>query len=487
MGNFFSAVKPVKFFLTLILFMAFANGNGQQNNTLFFMHSLPEANYLNPAVQIDCGVFIGLPLVSSFHMNIANSGFTANKLITVYTDGTIGRSTETKMSAFPVQKYFLSEFHSVLLAVGIKRDDTYYSFTITEKDNSMLIYTSDLVDFIQIGSEPFEGNSVELKGTRAAFNHYREFALGVSKKYSSNLTLGAKTKLLFGKFNFTTGNSDFGLFVEEGTRDILFRIDGGFNSSLPYTLVQEGPNRYRFQDTYGAPLGKQLMNAKNPGLAIDLGFIYKYNDQWTFSGSLLDLGFIWYRSNLTHYTLQGNERYQGPFARGPITNAYLWDVFDDLNANMDEVLSTDPYVYYLDPRLYLGASRKLNNTYDLNFLLYNRLLPGRLQTGATVSLLTRPDKAFRTSISWSYMNASPANLGIGVSYGKRPVQIYAVTDNVFGFILPMSTKNVNVRFGFNLRFGCRESFDMEQCGCGWLRAERDKRARIEKLKHRKQR
>jgi hypothetical protein len=224
------------------------------------------------------------------------------------------------------------------------------------------------------------------------------------------------------------------------------------------------------------------MNARNYGLAVDLGFIYRYDDRWTFSGSLLDAGFIWYRSNLGNYTLEGNERYQGPFAQGTLTDQYLWDVFDEWNAAMDETLTADPYVHFMDPRLYLGAARKLNDRYDINFLLYNRLLPGKLQTGTTISLLTRADKAFRTSISWSYMNNSFTNLGLGISYGRNPVQLYFVTDNIFGFILPLSVKNVNLRLGINLNLSCRESFNMDQCGCDWIKAEHKRKLRKEKFR-----
>jgi len=454
----------------------------QQNNTLFFMHSLPEANYLNPAVQARCRVFIGLPLISSFHMNLANSGFTMGKFLTVYTDGTMARNENMQISSFPARKYLLTEFHSVLLAVGIKRNNLYYSFTITEKNNVTFIYTPDLVGFSLRGSEEYQGELLSLKGTRLMFNHLREFAFGISKNYSSSLSMGMKVKLLFGKYNFSTGNSNFGLFIEEGTRDIRFDLESKLNSSLPYILTEEAPDRYRFREIQNTSLLKQLMNWRNPGLAIDLGFIYKVDDRLTFSGSLLDLGFIWYRSNLTRYTIEGEHQYQGPFADGQITNDHLLPVFDDLNSNMNHTLSSDPYVFFLDPKLYLGAARKMNDRYDLNFLLYSRFMPGKIQTGATVSLLTRADKRFRSSISWSYMNHSVTNLGIGMSYGKNPIQLYAVTDNILGFILPMSTKNVNLRLGINLNLGCRDIFNMDQCGCEWLKKENDRRLRKERIR-----
>ena len=480
-GNFVRAA--FRLFLITVWFIAVPlHMEAQQNNTLFFMHSVPEANFVNPAVQLDCGIFIGLPVFSSFHMNIANSGFTAASMITLYTDGSFGRKDNFNTSKLANHNYLLGEFHSTLFALGIRRNRDYYSFTITEKNNTAFLYTDDLIALTLRGSEEFEGNEIGIQGTRMMMNHYREFAFGIARKRSSNLTVGAKVKILFGEFNLNTGNSALNIYVENGTRNLILDFDGGFNSSLPVALREETPGAYRFQEVYDAPLLKHLMNFRNPGLAFDAGFIYRYNDRLVLSGSLLDLGLIYYRSNLTNYRIEGSYIYTGSFGNESIDGEYLWDFFDELNQNMNDEVTANPYVQFLDPRMYLGAAYKLNNRYDLNFLLYNRLLPGKLQTGATISLLTRADKKLRTSVSWSYMNNSITNLGLGVAYGKRPVQLYLVSDNILGFILPFYVKNVNLRAGINLKLSCRESFDINQCGCEWIRQEESRRLRHENIR-----
>jgi hypothetical protein len=182
----------------------------------------------------------------------------------------------------------------------------------------------------------------------------------------------------------------------------------------------------------------------------------------------------------------GEYLYTGLSGAGRMT-AVTCGTFDEPNNNMTEALTADPYTQYLDPRLYLGASYKYNDRYDINFLLYNRLLPKRLQTGVMVSVLTHPRPSLETSVSWSYMNHSIFNLGIGIGYTRNPWQIYMVTDNIMGLVLPMRTKNVNLRFGFNLNFGCPEELDMDQCGCAWLRDADKKRARKEEFKRGKKR
>jgi len=49
----------------------------------------------------------------------------------------------------------------------------------------------------------------------------------------------------------------------------------------------------------------------------------------------------------------------------------------------------------------------------------------------------------------------------------------------------MNTKNVSLRFGLNLNFGCRERLDINDCGCEWLRNAEKRELRNEGLRKRK--
>ncbi len=188
-----------------------------------------------------------------------------------------------------------SELYTTIAAVGLQKDDYYYTFTIQEKDNLATLYSRDLVAFALKGNTPFEGQWIDLKGTGVYYNHVREFAVGVSKVKNNALTVGIKAKLLFGKLNVTTGSSDIRMFTHENTLDLMFQTDAGFNSSLPYSMSVEGNGSYRFNHYYSSTFNSFAFNRKNPGLAFDFGFIYQYSSKLTFSGSLLDLGLIWYQ------------------------------------------------------------------------------------------------------------------------------------------------------------------------------------------------
>jgi hypothetical protein len=466
----------------LILLVSGQSLEAQQSNTLFFMHFLPEANYVNPAVQNECKLFVGLPIISSVHSHASNSGFTAGQLLNKNSNGTYTMDADNVINKLAPRNLFTTEFHTAILAIGYRRDNYYFTFTIMEKDNMASLYTQDLTAFALKGNTQFEGQWINLKGSGILYNHLREYAFGISKVKNDRLTLGARAKLLFGKLNLTTGKTDIRMYTHENTLDLSFDVNGKFNSSLPYSLGVNGQGIYRFDHRYDAGFNTFFFNRKNPGFAMDLGFIYRYSNRMTFSGSLLDLGIIYYRSNLTNYSIRGNYLYQGPTADSILSERYLWDVFDALNANMNVDLKYHPYVYFLDPRLYLGASYRLNDRTKANLLLYNRFFPVKIQTSVTASVTTRPLKNTEASVSWSYMNRSFFNLGIGVGYGRSPLQVYLVSDNILGFILPMNSKNLNLRFGLNLNFGCRDELDINQCGCAWLRNAESRKVRNEELK-----
>ncbi len=254
----------------LILSLIITELQAQQSNTLFFMHSLPESNFINPAVQNGCKLFIGLPALSSIHMHASNSGFTANQLLnkvpggyTLDADGVLTRLAAKNIAT--------SEVYTTILAVGLQKDDYYYTFTIQEKDNMASLYSRDLVAFGLKGNTPFEGQWINLNGTGVFYNHVREFAIGVSKVKNNALTLGIKAKLLFGKLNVTTGSSDIRMFTQENTFDLAFETDAGFNSSLPYSMGVEDNGIYRFNHRYDNSLAAMPLTGKIPDLPLTWG------------------------------------------------------------------------------------------------------------------------------------------------------------------------------------------------------------------------
>ncbi|MCA1746644.1 MAG: DUF5723 family protein, partial [Bacteroidales bacterium] len=78
----------------------------------------------------------------------------------------------------------------------------------------------------------------------------------------------------------------------------------------------------------------------------------------------------------------------------------------------------------------------------------------RVVGSATASANMHIAEHFHASVSWSLLNNSFMNAGLGVAYTGMGVQMYAVSDNVVGLFRPLDTRSINLRLGMNLMFGC---------------------------------
>src|SRR3989339_2047121 len=66
--------------LIVLVFYSFALFP-QQNSTFFLMHRVPQSNLLNPAVQIDCKWYVGIPALASTQFNYSNTAFSFNDIL----------------------------------------------------------------------------------------------------------------------------------------------------------------------------------------------------------------------------------------------------------------------------------------------------------------------------------------------------------------------------------------------------------------------
>ncbi|HEY4798552.1 MAG TPA: DUF5723 family protein, partial [Bacteroidia bacterium] len=208
-----------------------------------------------------------------------------------------------------------------------------------------------------------------------------------------------------------------------------------------------------------------LFGKKNTGAAVDMGAVYKFNDRISFSGSILDLGYISWQSQTTNFVSNrpGAEfKFQGIDIGKYFTSSGQFSTDSALKALGDSVkrifkIDTvhQHYKTFLPTQLYAATNYKLTEKQDVGVLLHGQFFDKGFHAAMALSYNLRVQNWFSVSASYAIIQRDFRNFGVGFAI-TGPVQWYVVTDNVIGFFLPQSVKTINVRTGINLCFGRKQ-------------------------------
>ncbi|MBN1951270.1 MAG: hypothetical protein JW801_08695 [Bacteroidales bacterium] len=440
---------PYRILVWFLLLPAFTYG--QQNHTLYQMQYVPQSNFLNPAIQSPCTWFIGIPVLSSLHVNYANSAFSFNNLITITNPSTAELRIDRVVERMGRRTLIGAEVQTSILALGYQQGGHYFNFSINEKVNLPVTFSKEAFQLPWEGNTQFVNEHAGTRGTSTYANHYREYALGYSKQGDFDGFWGVKGKLLFGKAYLGVPESDVSLFTDSAIYTLTLEGNVRANMSAPIipNLNNGRSNTMTFEPVPDLSIYRYLMNSSNWGLAVDAGFIYELDGRTQISGSILDLGFIRWRSDVSNIFYDGQFTYEGILA----------DSINIIGSIMDTIhleITHENFITMLPLKAYLAGQYGLSNRLTAGVMTATTVYRTKFMPSLTLSLDYSPLRNFHLIASYSLMYRSFNNLGLGLSVGRGPVQFYAVTDNLTGLIWPLTARNLNLRFGLNINLGCSE-------------------------------
>jgi hypothetical protein len=449
--------RKTRFSVLLLLLVALAV-QGQQANTLYLLHNVPQSNQLNPAVQLQCTWFIGLPLLTTVHVNYSNSAFTYNDLANgteLTLDDAYRRLHRMNMISAEAAVYPLS--------LGYRDGADYYTFSVADRFTTFNSFSRQIAGMLLYGNTQFLGETARFNNTRVNATYFREYSAGWSRKLDRATTIGVRAGLLFGKAGLHTGSSRISLGTDAETFDLDIAGDVTLNSSFPLVLEQNSAGAITGADVPHPGYLSLLMNPRNPGIAADFGVVHKASDAFTLSASLLDLGAILWTGDLNNINAEVDFMYEGVTEGIDFSAAaYFRDLSDSIAQDIIYNVTSDPYVSFLPAQLILGGSYRHNTHVSLGMVVRNMLVNRRITSSFTASVNANFLDRFQGSLSWSWLNNTSMNVGAGLAYTGRGVQVYAVSDNMLGFFSPLNTRTLNFRFGMNLMLGCPVRFNRLQ-------------------------
>lgn len=458
--------SPLK--LGVLLLLLSTQTFSQQSRTLFFMHNIPQASYVNPAIQPSCKYYIGVPVLSSLYANGSSTGFAYNDLV--------GFSPQTFVNNLHSVDFLSVETHINIIALGYKRNDYYYSFNIAEKIFTTGFFPKNLLELAVNGNEQFIDNPLVTRSIGANITHLREYALGLSQKVSDEYSWGVRGKLLFGKANITTSRRPLFFSTDEESYNLYAEWGFQVNSSIPLNVTKL-PNG----NVDGVALGEidpisYLLNRSNLGFAADFGFIYT-DDKTTWSGSIIDFGFVNWQSDTREFTNTGSFAFSGITINDVLdADNFVQSLRDSLANQVKVKEKPKSYTSTLPTKVNIGATYSFHTKFNAGVLVRTEFYPRRPVPSLTLSLNTQNTKKVFAGVSYSVMNGSYLNFGLGLGFRLGAFGLHVVSDNVVAFFSPQNAHTANARFGMDFVFGCREKrkgFKYSGPGCNWEQQPRN--------------
>lgn len=452
----------------LSLIAGFTSVNAQESATMQFMKGLPQSTLQNPALHNDSSaVVVGLPGLSGLYMDVS-SPFATYDLIHKGT-GVLSDELVLDIDNFPQTLRKVNTLEQNLsipmFYLGIRSKKSFFTLGITEKQTSQLTFNKSLVQFIADGNAPYVGQNYDLGNLDMDAFHYREFALGYSNEVIKNkLTLGLKAKILYGKMAMQTQRNQMTVETAADGTSIILNSDMQISLSAPVQVKYDSEGYFDgMEDQDMEPADYMLQNG-NTGMAFDLGAVYKLTPKLTLSGSIVDLGRISFKKDITTLDYTYSYNWEGIDFSNSVDKAqedYVepGDLFDKEIDRIEETFKphrsnfgTKGFHTGIPVKVFLGGTYELSP--KVNIGLLERFYKHGEFTQNTLSLSgnTLLGNFLTLSGSYSVIGHRMNNLGLGMAVRAGFFQFYVVGDNMLA-LRPSRANYANARFGVNFLMG----------------------------------
>ncbi len=438
-------IQKIVFLLFSLSLMMIGNKvKAQYDLGIYSLRLVPQTNLSNPAFMPNYKYHFGFPALSSVYAGLGNSGARYNQIFTK-TGDSLSLDTKSILKNIKNGNNVNFRIANQWLNAGMRWRKFYFSLSASDIIDVNSFYSKSIVSLAIEGNAAHVGETIDAKPLELKALHYREYALGAAYDFNDKWNFGIKAKLLFGKTGINSEKSNLSLTTTNDYYYLNVKSDVLINTSVPGAK----------KDSTAVGIGEYMFYGSNFGMGLDLGATFKLNSEWNFSASVLDLGYISYDRWLKSYSSKADFTYKG----------IGFNQFDGLNEAQSKALlqhirdsivdlfqineSVNKFVVPLTAKIYLGASYQLSEKETLGALVRVELFKGILRPSFTASYYRQLNSHFGVTANYSILNRSYFNLGLGFVANFEPLQVYFVTDNLYGIAFADQTRYANFHFGIN--------------------------------------
>ncbi len=441
-------IQIIRTALLLSVVASWGTITAQFDHTIYNMRNVYQSNLLNPAFIPDAQYHFGVPALSSLYTELGTNGAKYNQIFTRGAGDSLYLDANSILKHVKNKNAITQRDAVQWLSGGMKWKEYYFTLSISDYVDWNMLYAGDLVKLALKGNSQFIGQTVNLNPTYLKATHYRQYSFGAAWDFNPQWNFGARVNMLFGKSNIQTKYLDASLYTADNDYFLTTQTNVEVNSSLPSSWTGGGGN---------AIDGNYLFYGGSFGLSIDLGATFRLNDEFSFSASVLDLGYIKFDRNFSNFTnhnvkwtFEGIDALEFRGMTQDQIDQRLKEIGDSLVNKFDVEQTWHSYNILTTGKVYLGGTYELSDIETIGAVFRSEIVNKVWRPSLSLTYYRQLLDNLGVIGSYTMVDRSFLTFGAGIYYNYAPVQVYLVTDNVVGVFVPDAVKYANIHFGVNI-------------------------------------
>lgn len=464
-------------------FMSMVGLYAQNKQLLYNFSEIPQSLMLNPGGKQPGRAYIGVPLVSGLYGSASSSNIS---VYDAFEDGrfnldpnkskmeerleyVIGRldRNDTQRATQQIELFNAGLeigglFNKYFLSFGLYKETDFFNYW--PEDLAYLGYYGN-----QTGTSRYNLADANLKGEVVTVLH-----VGLQHELNEKWTIGGRLK--FYSSNMDVTSIDNKGFVGSGSEsDQIFNADAVVHTSNNQRLKEI--YRYIRDDIFDGdvdPISDAIalhrkvyaqgpFISKNIGVGIDLGFTYEPSENWSYSASILDLGFINHKEDVVNYVVTGTNGFEGTSNSGSDPEDLLQVIEGDFNRtyNAESYTTMRPVEFYASAMYRFGyfrsnkpcncpTSKDLPSAIGLQLFAEKR--PRNPEIALTAFYYRKIWEPLRIKATYTVDKYSKTNLGLGLSTHFANFNFYLLANNLLEYGNLADANTLTLQMGLNYVF-----------------------------------
>jgi hypothetical protein len=416
---------------------------------LYGLREIPQSNLINPAFIPEGELIIGIPFLSSISHSTYSSSFSFNDIFIKKAGSDSLYLNLSSIASKNYTKNFITGYvENDIIYFGLKiKKNGYLSSGIRNRVYSRVMYSTDMIKLLWNGNGNYIGEKLDLTNTFINHDHFLSYYVGYSLVINKNVSLGLRANLNQGLSSIQTVKNELTMRTSAHS-DYIYNIDAN-TGFLVNTSGIVGDSVDGNQS-----ITEYVFNFNNIGFSIDFGGDFKVSERIKLNVSVVDLGFISWKSNLRSYeNTNDSVQFSGIYNDININEDVFQAFADSLNELFEIKEFDQKFKTILPTRIYFGIEYySLNKKNRYSFLFSGIFLKESFSSAFSLGYDRTISERFTFKVNYTYLKYAPLNIGAGLVLNLKPIQIYLITDNILSGFYWSGQKYFNFRFGINLVF-----------------------------------